>query len=82
MKKLTNIIVDEKLSDRNIKRIDNYTGNHIKINWICLICNYTWAAMPYAILNSKTGCPKCANKVKLTNEIIDQRFESRFTRND
>ena len=77
MKKLTNKIVDKKILKRKIKRVDDYTGNHSKINWLCLICNHVWVAMPYSILSGNAGCPKCANQLRLTDQIIDQRLKNR-----
>jgi len=75
--RLTNQIIDQKLIGRNIQRIENYNGAHLKILWNCMTCNYEWSATPGHILNGGRGCPRCANNIRLTNEIIDQRLINR-----
>lgn len=76
-KKLTNQIVDERLQDRNLKRLDDYINNNEPIYWLCLICSYEWVAIPDNILNKGRGCPKCSGKIKLTNEDVDTRLIGR-----
>lgn len=75
--KLTNESIDNLLKDRLIKRLDNYINNKISINFQCLICFFIWKTSPTNIFNKKSGCPKCANKLKLTNEIIDKKLINR-----
>src|ERR1700679_740879 len=77
MKKLTNKIIDYRLSDRQIERVDDYQDSTTKITWICLICKYKWMAKPNSVLLSIHGCPKCAKLLPLTNEIIDSKIEYR-----
>lgn len=74
---LTNLIVDERLKDRNIKRLTDVVNSRSKIYFQCLIlyCNHIWDATPNDVVNSKTGCPSCAGVIKLTNGIIDKRLE-------
>lgn len=74
--KITNDIVDERLSQRPLQRIEDYIGDKKKILWKCLNCAHEWKAIPNAIFRG-TGCPKCAGKEKITNEEFDQRIESR-----
>jgi len=75
-KKLNNKIIDEKLINRNIKRVGNYINNKTKIDFQCLIenCNHVWKTTIKSILNMKTGCPKCAGVVKMTNKDIDNKL--------
>lgn len=79
---LTNEIVDERLKNRNIQRIDDIINSETKINWKCLLCNKIWCTRPSTILNQKCGCPSCNRKNGaktrvLTNEIIDNRLGNR-----
>jgi len=62
---LTNERIDNKLSNRPIKRIGNCTeGNKINIEWQCLIetCGSIWKASPGSVLNNFRGCPHCRYK--------------------
>jgi len=78
MQKLTNEIVDLKLIDRNIKRLDNYIDSGKLINFRCLLCDYIWKTTPNSLLHGrKTGCPYCSNRLILTNEIIDKKLSNR-----
>lgn len=56
----------------NIKLVGRYKNNHTKIMFKCETCNHEWQAVPNHILN-KRGCPKCAGKIKLTNEEFVKR---------
>jgi DNA-directed RNA polymerase subunit M/transcription elongation factor TFIIS len=60
VKKLSNEILDVRLKNRNIQRIDNYINNRTKIQFKCLICNNIWNAKPNNILDNNQICPKCA----------------------
>jgi very-short-patch-repair endonuclease len=77
--KLTNEIVDARLFERNIKKLDSYSNNRTKIHFQCMVndCGHIWFALPVSILNNNTGCPKCAKHIRLTNEIIDSRLLNR-----
>lgn len=79
VKKLTNEEVDKRLEGREIKRVSNVIGSHKKSKFICLIesCGYLWSSIVGDILNKSVGCPKCANKLRLTNEIVDFRLKDR-----
>ena len=72
--KLNNLIVDQKLLDSPVKRIGNILGSIIKNEWQCNAknCNYIWTATPNSILSKKSGCPKCAGNMPLTNRIVDE----------
>src|SRR5258708_1443712 len=79
--KLSNEEIDRRLilKRKNIKRIDDYLGNKVNINFQCLIegCKHIWSARPNNILNGNKGCPGCAKLIRLTNGIIDNRLEGR-----
>jgi very-short-patch-repair endonuclease len=71
--KITSQIIDERLKEKSIKRLDNYLGLNIKIRLQCLKsnCNYIWITAPRNPFYSDRGCPKCGGCLKLTNEYID-----------
>jgi predicted Zn-ribbon and HTH transcriptional regulator len=73
---LTNNTIDQKLSNRSIKRLGDYEGRTTRIPWQCLECDYVWEAMPTHVLGG-TGCPRCGGKLPLTNKIVDQRLVGR-----
>ena len=73
--RLTNDIIDERLIDRDIKRLSDIINGHTGIDFVCLICAWIWNASPTSIISGKkSGCPRCAGCLKLTNEIIDKRL--------
>jgi transcription initiation factor IIE alpha subunit len=79
-KRLTNEEIDNRLAERPIKRLSNYTGHKgSPTQFQCLIekCKYSWKTSVSSVLNGKSGCPKCSGHLPLSNEIIDQRLENR-----
>jgi hypothetical protein len=56
-------VIDERLINRSIKRIDNYLGITIPISFLCLNenCGFIWKTDPNNILNNETGCPACCS---------------------
>jgi hypothetical protein len=72
-KLVNNQIIDTKLSDRNITRLDDFIATNTPISWSCNVCDHKWKTSPTKILNEGTGCPKCSNRVRHTNEDIDHR---------
>lgn len=77
MKKLSNDIVDQRLKEKNrpIKRISEYKSSPKKMKWQCLKCDHLWEAAFQNIYCGKNGCPKCSKRLRLTNEIVDQRLK-------
>lgn len=53
----TNKIIDIRLINRNIKRLDNYINTNYPIYFQCLIngCGHIWKTSPDKILNSGPG---------------------------
>ena len=76
---LNNEIVDDRLKNRNIKRVGNYKGSGKYLEWKCLDCDHLWKAFPSDILNCYGGCPACKNKKLiykiLKNENIDFEYQ-------
>ena len=74
---ISNEEIDMRLDGRKIQRLSNYPGKvSIKMKWKCLLDEHTWEATANDICYGK-GCPKCAENIKLTNEEIDKRLQSR-----
>lgn len=69
---LTNEIVDKRIEHKSFIRITDKLPNG-KFKFKCLIDEYEWEAKPYR----KQGCPKCANILPLTNDIVDERLLGR-----
>lgn len=86
--KLNNSIIDERLKNLNIKRIEQYISARLKIKFQCLICNHIWKTQPSHILNDKSGCPNCAlnnrkphtqaTKEKIKYGVLAHRANNRF----
>jgi hypothetical protein len=75
--KLSNQIIDERIKNRSLERVDDFINTTTKIKWKCLIDNTIWSATPSNIIYGY-GCPVCGGCIKLTNEIIDERLEGRL----
>lgn len=62
-RKLTNdeFIKRMKVINPNIKFLNEYINQQVKIQCECLSCNHKWSAKPNNLLNG-TGCPICARK--------------------
>ena len=73
----TNEIIDKFLNNRNIVRIGDYKGSKVKISFKCLIDNHIWETRPDIVLMSKNGCPKCCNKIRITNKSIDNEIKEK-----
>lgn len=80
--RLSDEIIDQRLVNRNIKRISHYSNSSTKMSWECLDCSYVWDAVSNSVVNTKTetGCPKCAGNDRLTNKKIDLKLDGRPTR--
>lgn len=87
---LTNEIHDERLKlyfDGKIIRLENIKNARNKTCHHCTICRYEWSPYPYSIApksikkSKPRGCPKCANKIPLTNEEHDNRLQHHHSEN-
>lgn len=64
--------VAQKLSALNITLIDSeYKGVHTPLKVRCNKCGYEWAKR----IASRSGCPRCSSKLKLTLEQIKERVD-------
>lgn len=69
-------IVKDRLAqiNPNICVLSNsYKNIHCKLKCRCLKCSYEWAQTASALLHHKTGCAKCANRVKVSFEVIKNK---------
>lgn len=71
--KLSNEILDKRLISKNIVRVGEFINVKTPIELKCLVDGHTWKTRP----NNITNCPLCANRLTLTNEIIDRRLSTR-----
>ncbi len=66
--------INLELLNRNIIKIDPYKNAKTSLRWECCICKNIWKATPTKVLNQKTGCPTCAGRPVITNDVIDKRI--------
>lgn len=68
----TNELVDNKLLNRNIIRVNDITNSSTYINWKCLICSNIWEAIPSSVIWLQTGCPRCScgKNEKIINNLL------------
>lgn len=59
---LDNELVDYKLADKPIIRLDDIISARRRIRWQCKNCSNVWKSIPDNILNKDTGCPSCNRK--------------------
>jgi hypothetical protein len=63
--KLNNEIIDRRLKNKNIKRLEDYVNIKTKIKFECLVCNNIWESRPNCLINTSKntpfgqGCPAC-----------------------
>lgn len=60
------------------KDFDYTTANNTRLYCTCNICGYQWDTNIAKLINkkSKTGCPNCANIVKLTQDEAEERLNA------
>jgi hypothetical protein len=75
MNRVTNEECDSICAPKNITRLDDVVTNSIPIRWQCEVCTHIWKTRPSKITTVGTGCPKCANKIRLTNDEVDERVK-------
>jgi len=73
--KLTKEIVNERLADREIRLVGEFTGTLNKSLFTCKK-RHTWEAKPGSVTRG-SGCPHCAGLAPLTKEIVNKRIVAR-----
>lgn len=63
-----------------IVRIGHFTTSDSKVKMKCLKCKHEWNVLGQQIIRVKTGCPKCARNIKMTNDDVDARLGGRNIR--
>lgn len=53
---------------------EDYKNTRTKLDIECEVCNYSWKCSPSSFM--KNGCPRCANTLPLTLEIIQNRLDA------
>jgi len=67
----------EKLKEvwgSSIIYIDGYTKMSEKCKFKCTVCKYEWEVLPNTLINTTSGCPKCAINKKITplNSVLEK----------
>lgn len=79
--KHSNEIIDNKLINKNIKRLDNYVSAYTMCNWQCLKCNHIWISNSKRITYQERGCPKCnipGVNEKAMHNLLEQSFKNEY----
>lgn len=68
--------VSKTLNSRDIHLISEYVNNKLPIKVKCAIDGYEWETVAYGLLRKKNPgkCPKCANRIPITNDVLDERL--------
>lgn len=74
-KALTSLDIDLRLQNRTVKRIGEYINCISKLEFQCLICDFTWLSTTTSVIANKNNCPKCSDRLKLNNNIIDEKLK-------
>jgi hypothetical protein len=69
-----------KNNELKIKRIGSFNYDKRTVTFQCTVCNYIWDKDPVIIIKKLRGCAQCACRLKITNEIIDERLVGRSVR--
>lgn len=77
-RKLTKEIVNERIVDRGLILIGEYTDTSTPTMFSCGQ-GHTWTTKPSHVM-SGTGCPSCAGVVKLSESVINSRLADRQIR--
>ena len=72
---LTKEIINERISDRGITLIGEYSGAHVNTDFQCQE-GHIWSARPGNILQGK-NCPHCDGQFPLSKEIVNERVADR-----
>jgi predicted nucleic acid-binding Zn-ribbon protein len=63
------------LKERNVSTVQPFNRVVDKYDFVCGVCNHSWNTAMNNLLNSNTGCPKCAGYLPLTNKEVDARLK-------
>lgn len=68
--------LEKVLNKRKITLTSTFVFVTKHVDLKCQICNYSWSTTPRKLTVEKTGCPKCAGKLKLTTEEFIHKAKS------
>lgn len=74
-RRLTKSAIRERLASRGIELIGEYSHANAKTMFRCRE-GHTWNAIPGSVM-SGNGCPHCAGRVHLTQEMVNERIANR-----
>jgi hypothetical protein len=69
--------VKNKILSYGIKVLGDVVNTRHDADFECLTCGKIWNGPMNNIFHGRTGCPKCANRERLTTEIIKSRISKR-----
>ena len=70
----THEFVKAEYLNGDIKLLSFYINSKVKNNLLCLICDHKWQATYDNFKNNNTGCPKCSEKLKPTQEFVEEAY--------
>lgn len=78
-KKIDNTYIDKRLVGLTIERLEDVVSSMFPISWKCKkpSCGCIWKTSPNCIVNHGTGCPRCAGKENLTEDIVKAKTKGR-----
>lgn len=72
-------LIQRKLSPRGIEIISDYRGGAFQATFRAAACGHEWRVTASSVINSKSGCPKCAHEkhAELTRRIVRELAEAK-----
>lgn len=67
--RLNSEVVIRRLGERRIALVGDIVDVKTKTDWMCKKCGFKWSAKPEGVLNSKSGCPSCAESPKVNEQL-------------
>lgn len=68
--KRTDASIDDRLKDKQIKRLSPYENDITPMWWQCTDCGHKWQTRVTKITNDGTGCPVCSYKERAANRTL------------
>ena len=61
----------------NIEILNKFKNNKTRMKCKCKICGHEWETVAEALINARTGCPKCARRYNRTHEEFMEEVYSK-----
>lgn len=68
----------KKVKGYDFKLIGSYSNMNTKTEFKHLSCGYEWETSPTLLINHKSGCPKCNNKIPITKSILQKKLNDKY----